>query len=268
MPRSLRLPVVFLILIVAAWLPQAHAATDSTLDKVIDRGRLILGTSGNMPSMSFFDANGKVTGFDVDLARLMASVMDVKLEIRVMPFDQLLGALEKGDVDIVISNMTITPRRNLRVAFVGPYLTSGKCVVTKDAALAKGENGGDLNTEQTSLAVLAGSTSEDFARELLPNASLIQIQDYDEAARLVRDDKANGMLSDYPICMATLKANPDAGFVSVFSLLTYEPIGIALPANDAQFINFTENMLERLDKTNAFDELSKRWFGRVKLQKK
>jgi len=267
MPRTLRLPVVFLILIVAAWLPQAHAGADSTLDTVIDRGRLVLGTSGNMPSMSFFDANGKVTGFDIDLARLMASIMEVKLEIRVMPFDQLLSALESGDVDIVISNMTITPRRNLRVAFVGPYMTSGKCVVTKDAALAKGENRGDLNTDETSLAVLSGSTSADFARELLPNASLIKVQDYDEAAMLVKEDKADGMLTDYPICMATLKTHKDAGFVSVLSLLTYEPIGIALPANDAQFINFTENMLERLDKTNAFEELSKRWFGDIRLKK-
>lgn len=268
MPRSLRLPIVFLVLIVAAWLPLAHAGSESTLDKVIERGRLVLGTSGNMPSMSFFDANGKVTGFDVDLARLMASIMEVKLEIRVMPFDQLLPALQKGDVDLVISNMTITPRRNLRVAFVGPYLTSGKCVVTKDAALAKGESSGDLNTEQTRLAVLAGSTSEEFARELLPNASLVQVQDYVEAAKLVREDQATGMLTDYPICMATLKANQDAGFVSVFSLLTYEPIGIALPAGDAQFINFTENMLERLDKTNAFEELSQRWFGKIQLKKK
>ncbi|MCB1773809.1 MAG: transporter substrate-binding domain-containing protein [Gammaproteobacteria bacterium] len=267
MPRSLRSAVVLLVLVVATWLPLAHAGTGSTLDKVIERGRLVLGTSGNMPSMSFFDANGKVTGFDIDLARLMANVMDVKLEIRVMPFDQLLGALEQGDVDVVISNMTITPRRNLRVAFVGPYLTSGKCIVTKDAALAEGDNGGDLNNEQTRLAVLAGSTSEDFARELLPNASLVQVQDYVEAAKLVSEDQASGMLTDYPICMATLKANQDAGFVSVFSLLTYEPIGIALPANDAQFINFTENMLERLDKTNAFEELSKRWFGQIRLKK-
>jgi polar amino acid transport system substrate-binding protein len=244
------------------------AAGASTLDKVLERGRLILGTSGNMPSMSFFDDNGKVTGFDVDLARLMANVMDVKLEIRVLEFKDLLTALENGDVDVVISNMTITPKRNLRVAFVGPYMTSGKCVVTKDASLASGDEAADLNTPQTTLAVLEGSTSAEFARELLPEATLVEVGDYDEAAQLVRDDKASGLLTDYPICLGTLKANKDAGFVSVFSLLTYEPIGIALPPGDAQFINFTENLLERLDKTKAFDELSAFWFDRVELERR
>ena len=73
------------------------------------------------------------------------------------------------------------------------------------------------------------------------------------------------MLTDYPICLATLKSHPDAGFVSVFSLLTYEPIGIALPAGDAQFINWTENFLDRMDKTNGLKEFGHRWFGEFKL---
>jgi len=65
--------------------------------------------------------------------------------------------------------------------------------------------------------------------------------------------------------MATLKENPDAGFVTLFSLLTYEPIGIALPANDAQFINWTQNFLNRLDATDTLDGLSKSWFGTLTL---
>lgn len=262
MPRILRvLPVLILLLLTSV----VQAAGGSRIDTVVERGALVLGTSGNMPSMSFFDANGKVTGFDIDLARLMASVMDVRLEIRVMPFSDLLPALEKGDVDIVISNLTITPRRNLRVAFVGPYMTSGKCIVTKDSALAEGGQSRDLNTPDTRLAVLQGSTSEDFARQLLPQATVITVEDYTKAAEMVSSDEASGMLTDYPICLATLKANPDAGFASVFSLLTYEPIGIALPANDAQFINWTENLLQRLTKTGAFKELGGRWFGTMEL---
>jgi polar amino acid transport system substrate-binding protein len=263
MIQTLRASLFLLLMGLAALVP-AQAA-ESALSRIVERGVLVLGTSGNMPSMSFFDANGKITGFDIDLARIIASVMEVELEIRVQPFDQLVSALQKGEVDMVVSNMTITPKRNLKVAFVGPYMTSGKCVVTKDEALAKGEQSQDLNSTATRLAVLAGSTSEDLARELLPQATLVPIEDYDEAARMVLEGEASGMLTDYPICLATLKAHPDAGFVSVFSLLTYEPIGIALPANDAQFVNFMENLLERLDSTNAFEELGARWFGKVEL---
>ena len=268
MHRILRTTLFSLFLLCGLLLNGIAAAAGSTLDRIVERGTLVLGTSGNMPSMSFFDANGRVTGFDVDMARLMADVIGVQLEIRVLPFADLLGALQKGDVDVVISNMTITPQRNLKVAFIGPYMTSGKCIVTKDQALAAVDGSTDLSTDQTRLAVLQGSTSQDFARELLPKATLLPVKDYDEAADLVKGDAASGMLTDYPICLATLKKHKDAGFVSVFSLLTYEPIGIALPAGDAQFINWTENFLERLDGTNALEELGGRWFGKAKLKAK
>ena len=233
----------------------------STLARVTQRGELILGTSGNMPPMTQALADGKVVGFDIDMARLMASGMNVKLKIKVLPFDQLLPALERGDVDVVISNLTMTPERNLHAAFVGPYMTSGKCVITRRADLAKAEEAKDINVPETRLAALAGSTSADFVRTLLPKATLTLVQSNEEGVGLITDNKVDGMMADYPICLSILQRHPDAGFVSLMSLLNYEPIGIAVPAQDTLFINWTENFLQRLQGVGLFDELSNKWFG-------
>lgn len=261
MSRFFRLFLLPLVLLLAAGSVALAAMNGSRLDRIQERGQLILGTSGNMPSMTQVDADGKATGFDIDMARFMADVMEVELVTRVIPFGDLLPSLEAGEVDVVISNLTITPKRNLRVAFVGPYLTSGKCFVTKDEVLAKAEQTPDLNVPETRLAVLSGSTSEDFVRQLYPQATLVSVDNYADAAEMIKNDEISGMLTDYPICMATLKNNPDAGFSTVLSLLTYEPIGIALPANDAQFINWTRNFLRRLDATGTLEGLSQRWLG-------
>lgn len=266
MSRMFNLSILLLLLLLTVGCNAMQTKSGgSTLDRIQERGQLILGTSGNMPTMTQVDAQGKVSGFDIDIARLMADVMDVELVTKVMPFSELLPALESGTVDVVISNVTITPKRNLRVAFVGPYMTSGKCFVTKNESLAKAEASPDLNTPETRLAVLKGSTSEDVARGLFPNATLVPVESYADAATMVKEDKVGGMLTDYPICMATLRANPDAGFVSLFSLLTYEPIGIALPANDTQFINWTDNFLDRLEGTDTLEGLGKRWFGEIRI---
>jgi polar amino acid transport system substrate-binding protein len=267
MPTLLRLPLLILVLFCVA-APQTLAGTgDSALARIQERGQLVLGTSGNMPTMSQLDASGKLSGFDFDIARLMADAMGVKLVPKVLPFGELIPALEAGEVDVVISNMTITPQRNLRVAFVGPYMTSGKCIVTRSEALAKAKESPDLNTPATRIAALDGSTSEKFAKELFPQATVVTVDDYKAAAELVKGGKVTGMLSDYPICVATLKSNPDAGFVSLFSLLTYEPIGIALPAGDAQFINWTRNFLTRLDGTDTLKGLSKQWLGEIRVKR-
>ena len=244
---------------------QLASADSSVLSAIEKRGKLVLGTSGNMPSMSE-TRDGKVVGFDIDLARLMASGMGVKLDIKTMAFDKLLPALEKGDVDVVISNVTINPERNMRVAFVGPYMTSGKCIVAKKDALARAEAAEDLNTSSTRLATLAGSTSAAFAKALLPNASLTLVDDYAKAVTMVNSDTIGGLLTDYPICLSILKSHPNAGFVSLFSLLTYEPVGIALRGSDPLYINWTENFLTRVQGMGLLDELSMRWFGKASLE--
>jgi polar amino acid transport system substrate-binding protein len=261
MRTTTRLPGLLLLILSTLAFSSLQAAENSSLTRIQERGALVLGTSGNMPTMSQVDASGRVSGFDIDLARVMADMMGVRLDIELLPFEQLLPALESRKVDVVMSNMTITPERNLRVAFVGPYIVSGKCIVTKDRALATVEPSQDINQAETRVAVLRGSTSEQVARQLLPDATLVEVDDYAKAVQMVADDAVNGMLTDYPICLATLKTNPDAGFASIFSLLTYEPIGIALPPGDAQFINWTRNFLQRMQGTKGIEEFSQRWFG-------
>lgn len=263
MKQILRRYGVLISLLILTAGSTATLAADGTpvMTRIQKSGELVLGTSANMEPMTFKQSDGTLAGLDINLANLMANAMEVKLVIKIMPFDELIPALHSGKVDVVISNMTITPSRNLHVAFVGPYLTSGKCVVTKEESLAKADEAEELDIKDVSLAVLKNSTSEAFVRTLIPGAIVKTIENSQEGADLVASGKASGMLTDYPICLATIKNNPDAGFVSVFSLLTYEPIGIAVPGDDPLFINWTENFIERVSQTSLLDVLVVKWLG-------
>jgi len=239
------------------------APQQTTLQRVMEKGTLVLGTSGTMTPMTRAVNGGKdVVGFDVDVAQLMADSMKVTLVKKVIPFDKLLDALENGEVDIVISNMTITPERNLKASFVGPYLTSGKCVITKKPDLATLKDAKAMNSSANKLAVLKGSTSETFATMLMPDVERIVVNSQKEGVRLVKDNEVGAMLTDFPICASVIKSNPDSGFVSVFSKLTFEPIGIAVNANDAHMINWTQNFLMRADQAGALKILAQKWMGR------
>lgn len=238
----------------------AAPAPASTIAKVQEKGELVLGTSGNMTPMTRQLENGDVVGLDIDLANVMAAALKVKLTIKVMPLDQLATAVANGDVDVVLSNYTITPERNTKVAFVGPYLTSGKCLVTKVADLADDKKD-ELAQKSATLAVIEGSTSEAFAKALMKKATIIPAKTQDTAVEMVRNGEADAMLTDFPICQATVANNPDDQFVSIFSRLTYEPIGIAVNANDTHFINWTQNFLDRMEKTGYLDMLGQKWLS-------
>ena len=257
-----RCGILLSLLILAAGSTITLAADGApVMTRIQKSGKLVLGTSASMEPMTFKQADGTVAGMDVDLAKLMASGMDVKLEIKVMSFDELIPALRSGKVDVVISNMTINPSRNMQVAFIGPYLTSGKCIVTREENLAKTKEAGKLDLKDVHLAVLKGSTSEAFVHTLMPSVTIESIENSQQGADLVSSDKVRGMLTDLPVCLATIKNNPDAGFVTVVSLLSYEPIGIAVPGNDPLFMNWTENFLARVDRTALLDVLAVKWFG-------
>ena len=263
MKQSLRRYALLFSLLILAVGSTAAVAADGTpvMTRIQKNGELVLGTSANMNPMTFKQSDGTLAGLDIDLARLMANAMEVKLVTRVMPFKDLIPALRSGEVDVVLSNMTINPARNMNVAFIGPYLTSGKCVVTKEVTLAKAEEVKDLNAKDVSFAVLKDSTSEKFVRTLMPNVIVKTVLNSQDGAEMVASDKVNGMLTDLPVCLATIKNNPDAGFVTVVSLLTYEPIGVAVSGDDPLFINWTENFLERVTETAMLDVLAVKWFG-------
>lgn len=241
--------------------PDSSATSSPTLRAVLSRGELIVGTAANMPPLNMTTRNGDIIGLEPDLANYLAYTMGVKLRLEKMKFSELLGALESGKVDMVISGMTITPRRNLKVAFAGPYFVSGKCVLTRREALASMESAADIDAANLRLTALEGSTSQEFVERLIPSATLIPSPDYDSGVARVLSGEVDAMLADYPICLVTNARYPDKGFVSVITRLTYEPLGIALPANDPLLLNFVENLLGGLALSGRLTELNERWFG-------
>ena len=258
--------ISFLTLLLLFAASTLHAVEGSpTLSRIQKSGKLVLGTSGNMPLMTEKQSTGEFTGLDIDLATAMAKSMGVKLDIKTIPFNELIPALEQGKVDIVLSNMTITPERNMRVAFAGPYFVSGKCLITKEQEMASAGDAEKLNSARTSFAVVKGSTSETFAKELLSKSKRVPVQDVDSGVDKVASGKVDAMLTDFPVCLGIMKRHKNGGFASVLSTLTYEPIGIALPANDPLFLNWMENFLNRIEGVGMLEALGLKWFGKAKL---
>jgi polar amino acid transport system substrate-binding protein len=216
---------------------------------------------GNMPPLNMTAKDGEIFGLEPDLARLFAEAMNVKLRFVTKPFNDLLPALQSGQVDMVLSGMTITPVRNRKVAFIGPYFISGKAFLTKIKTLAYAEKPDDANNPDTKIVALKGSTSQAFAEDLLDKTTLFTTETYDEAIEMVLQDKVQAMIADYPICVVSVFRYPEAGLLSVVTQLTYEPIGIAIPANDPLLMNWTHNTLNNIEGSGLLDELKLKWFA-------
>ncbi len=252
---------LLLLLIGCAQMNSNTAGTSASpvIDRIVQRGELVVGMAGNMPPLNMTTKEGELIGYEVDLAKGMAKAMGVRAKLQVIPFAELLPALQSGKIDLILSNMTITPRRNLKVAFVGPYFTSGKAFLTKIKTIALADEAQDIDAKNTKLVALKGSTSQAFVEEAIPDATLVTANDYDEAVKMVLEDKVHAMVADYPICVVSVFRYPDKGLLSVVTRLTYEPIGVGIPAADPLLLNWVENFMRISEKIGLLQELKEKW---------
>ena len=235
------------------------AVAGKTLDSILKKGSLVVGITGTQPPLNATDKEGKIIGFDAEIARLIAMNMGVKIKFATMPFPDLLPALKAGKVDMVLSAMTMTLERNLAVAFVGPYYVSGKGILTKTQSIGVMQRAEGLNNPEFKVAALQNSTSQKFIEEAAPKAKLVTTKSYDEAIDLLFQDKVDALVADYPFCAFSAFRYQDKGLVAGQSKFTVEPLGIAVP-EDTLLINWLGNFLNMLEASGQMKMLNKRWF--------
>ena len=230
------------------------------LDRIQKNGELAVGMSGDQPPLNATARDGKVIGLEADIAARMASSMGVKLRLARMPFSELLPALSEGKIDLILSGMTMSPARNLKVAFVGPYYVTGKAFLTKKETFASLKNADGIDKPEYTVAALKGSTSQAYVEKVLPNAKLVATGNYDEALDLVIRDQATAMVADHHFCLVSAARFKEKGLATVTAPFTYEPIGVAMPDGDPLLVNWVQNFLVSLNGSGELVKMTERWF--------
>jgi polar amino acid transport system substrate-binding protein len=264
--RTRRSVVVWMaaIVLVLGTLEVARAADAArvapVLDRILAKKELVVGTAADMPPLNMTLKDGSIVGMEVDLATMMANGIGVKLALKPMPFNDLLPALEAGQVDLILSGMTMTQLRNTRVAFAGPYFGSGKSILIKQENVAALRSIATMNNPDVALAALKGSTSQLFVERLIPKAKLVPTDDYDQAIAMVLDGKVQAMLADFPICNVSVFRYRDKGLTTLKEPLNYEPIGIAMLPTDPLLLNWAQNFVTYLINSGELEMLRQKWF--------
>jgi polar amino acid transport system substrate-binding protein len=250
---------LLLVLVFTGLASSIQAADAPVLKRVLETGQLRVGMTGNQPPMNVKSRTGAFIGLDVDLANMLAESMGVKLTMVPIPFPKLLAALKAGEVDMVMSNMSITSRRTVDVTFIGPYMLSGSSILTKSTNLAAVSSASEINKAEFKIAALENSTSQQFVEKNLAKTTLVRTQNYDEAVDMVLNDEVDLMVADLTICVLTVMRHPDSRLTTLKAPLNMEPIGIAISSEDAQFANLLSNYLNTYKGAGILEKLRTKW---------
>jgi polar amino acid transport system substrate-binding protein len=137
----------------------------STLDKILDEGVLRVGETLDCPPNGYYDDKGEPAGYEVDVAKKIAEMLGVKLEIIDTPAPSRISALLAGKVDITFSGLAITPARALAVSYARPYISNTAWIITKKDSVIN--NFEDIAGKK--VGVVKGSTPEINLMEIVKN---------------------------------------------------------------------------------------------------
>lgn len=183
-----------LLLLIAFVLPAARA---DVFDDVLERGSLRVGVAEFAP-WTMRNRDGELVGFEIDLARKLAGDMGVRADIRVLPWNGIIGALEAGDIDVIAGGMAITPERALRVEFTVPVAHSGVGLATNIRVTGNLESLADLNQAGVTVVAAADTLSQQVAESVFPAATLRTFDSSEQAQAALLEGKAHAWIAPMP----------------------------------------------------------------------
>jgi len=251
--------ILFFITLSCLITPQMLFAGAVT-ERIKSSQTLVVGTTGDFPPFAANTTQGKVIGFDIDLAHKLANGLRLTLQLKQMEFSKLLPAVKDGSIDIALSGITMLPSRNLDVAFIGPYATSGQSLLGKEQIISAITSNEELARSTFRIAALQGSTSEKAAHEGVPHAKVTLTETHDQSLILLLNGEVDAILADFPFCKVAEIRYPQHKLKALEGALTFEPLGMAISGDDPLFHNLIHNFLLVMEGSGTLEKLKKKWF--------
>ena len=234
----------------------------STLNQILQRGELqVCMEPGYMP-FEMKDKKGRIIGYDVDMAKRMAKEMGVKLKLLPTAWDGIIAALVTNKCDIIMSGMTITQQRNLKINFADPYVVVGQTILMKKGLSSTIKTAKDLDKPEFTVVTKLGVTGEVATRKFFTKAKIIPFETEADAAAEVLNGRADAFVYDQPYNILFMSDKGKDKLIHLDAPLTYEPLGWAIRKGDPDFLNWLNNFLRQVkgDKVVDFHEkLNKKW---------
>jgi len=253
------LAVVLFALTGAAWGADIELARKSTVEDILKRGELRVGFEAGYVPFEMTDKNGRFVGFDIDMAKEMAKAMGVKFVPVNTAWDGIIPALLSNKFDIIMSGMTVTQERNLKVNFADPYIIVGQTILLSKKHEGEVKSYLDLNDAKYTVTSKLGTTGEQAVKRYIPKANYKSFETETEAFLEVLNGRADAYVYDLPNCVYLYAQQGEGKVVFLDEPFTYEPLAWAVNKGDPDFLNWLDNFLRQVKNDGRYDRIYNKW---------
>ena len=237
-------------------------AAGSTMERLNKAGKVKIGTKFDQPLFGLKGVSGKVEGFDVEIAKIIASELGIP-ESGVEFVESISKNREdfiiNGTVDFVVATYTINDTRKEKVAFAGPYYVAGQDImVKKDNTTITGKD----SLAGKKVCSVTGSTPAERVKTEVPTAKLTLFGTYQECVEAMKNGQVEATTTDNVILLGLIEKDPDL-FKLVGQPFSTEPYGIGVKKDDTAFRNFINDTLEKIYNDGRYKTAYEKTVGKV-----
>ena len=241
-------------------------AADGKLDSVLARGKLIVGTGSTNAPWHFQGADGKLQGFDIDIARIVAKGLfndPSKVEFVVQSSDARIPNLLTDKVDMSCQFITVTASRAQQVAFTLPYYREGVGLLLPANSKYKEIDDMQAAGDGLTVAVLQNVYAEELVHQALPKAKVDQYDSVDLMYQAVNSGRADAAATDQSSVKYLMVQNPGR-YRSPAYAWSPQTYACAVKRGDQDWLNFVNTTLHEAMtgvEVPAYAASFKQWFG-------
>ena len=227
------------------------------LERVKAAGKIVFGTEGTWSPWTFHDENDRLTGYDIEVARLVAEKLGVEAEFVEGEWDRLLAGVDAGRYDTMANGVEVTDERSEKYDFSDPYL------YIRTAIIVSGDNT-DINSfEDLNGKTTANTISSTYAKLAESyGATATGVDDLNQTIELLLAGRVDATLNAEVTFYDYLSQHPDANIR--IADLTEEASLVCFPfrkGEDTTLIDAVNAALAELADEGKISELSLRFFG-------
>ncbi len=226
----------------------------NSIEAIKEKGKLVMGTSADFPPNEFHimvDGKDTIVGFDIEIGKYIAEKLGVELEIRDMEFNNLLGGLSTGMLDIVISGMVEKPDRDAN--FTKPYDIGG----IHKILIRKSDKDKYLSKEDLKGAVIGAQTAS-IQKEMAENIEGAEVRELPLINTLIMElktEKIDALVMSNETSSSYAEANDDIMVIESIEL-KHESSGasIALKTGNDNLTDYINGIVDELIEKGLVEE--------------
>lgn len=245
--------------------------TGDTLGKIARTGEFVIGYRADSSPLSYENAQGQPSGYSVDFCRRIAANInahfadqDIETKFVRIAAEERFSAVTDGKVDIECGSTTITLSRMKMVDFSIPtFVTGGSVLALAPSGI---QTMSDLAGKR--IAVAEGTTTleelQNYIKENLIDAEIVVVPDREEGILRLNRGGVDAFASDQIVLIGQIieAANP-ARYTLVNEIFSFEPYGLVMRRNDADFRLVVNSAIAQLYRSGEEADIFYRWIGRI-----